>query len=199
MKERIPSPAWVPALQYLQKRIAVRGKVRLGRRVHLGLGTTLWAPNGLTVGDDVYVGRFCSIECDGTIGSGTLIGNYVAFVGRYDHDWRQLGVPMVASPWIGNPDYHGAGLEDHVDVGPDVWIGHGAILLAGAHVGRGAIIAAGSVVTKDVVPYAIMAGNPARPTGERLAESEQAEHERLLQERWGIQHDELRLRIQPRG
>lgn len=186
MKERIPSPAWVPALQYLQKRIAVRGKVRLGRRVHLGLGTTLWAPNGLTVGDNVYVGRFCSIECDGTIGSGTLIGNYVAFVGRYDHDWRTLGVPMAASPWIGNPDYQGVGLGEHVEVGPDVWIGHGAILLAGTRVGRGAIVAAGSVVTRNVDPYGIVAGNPIRVVGERLPDSERAEHERLLRERWGV-------------
>jgi len=176
----------VPVLQYVQKRIAVRGKVRLGQRVHLGLGTTLWAPSGLTVGDDVYVGRFCSVECDGAIGNGTLIGNFVACVGRYDHDWRKLGVPMAASPWIGNADYQGAGLEDRIDVGQDVWIGHGAILLAGAHVGRGAIVAAGSVVTSHVAPYAIVAGNPVRSIGERLPGSELAEHERLLRERWGV-------------
>lgn len=49
-----------------------------------------------------------------------------------------------------------------VTVGHDVWIGHGAIVLPGRKVGNGAVIAAGAVVTKDVAPYTIVAGNPAR-------------------------------------
>ena len=44
----------------------------------------------------------------------------------------------------------------------DVWIGYGAIILSGVHIGQGAVIAAGSIVTKDIPPYAIAAGNPAR-------------------------------------
>jgi acetyltransferase-like isoleucine patch superfamily enzyme len=186
MKDRIHSPAWVEPIQRLQKRIAVRGNVRLGQRVHIGLGSSLWAPHELTVGDDVYVGRFCTIECDGAIGSGSLLANHVAFVGRHDHDWRKVGVPIVAAPWIGNAEYRGPGVEQRVEVGVDVWIGHGAIVLGDTRVGRGAIIAAGSVVAKDVAPYDIVAGNPARTVGERLPEGARAEHERVLAERWGI-------------
>ena len=49
-----------------------------------------------------------------------------------------------------------------VVVGHDVWVGHGAIILPGRTIGTGAVVGAGAVVTKDVAPYAIVAGNPAR-------------------------------------
>jgi phosphonate metabolism protein (transferase hexapeptide repeat family) len=49
----------------------------------------------------------------------------------------------------------------HVNVGHDVWIGHGAILLPGVTIGHGAVIGAGAVVTRDVAPYSIVLGTPA--------------------------------------
>ena len=52
----------------------------------------------------------------------------------------------------------------------DVWIGYRAIILSGVHIGQGAIIAAGAVVTKDVPPYAIVAGVPARIVKYRFSE-----------------------------
>jgi phosphonate metabolism protein (transferase hexapeptide repeat family) len=55
-----------------------------------------------------------------------------------------------------------------VTVGHDVWIGHGAILLPGVRVGTGAVIGAGAVVTKDVEPYTIAIGVPARPLRPRF-------------------------------
>ena len=55
-------------------------------------------------------------------------------------------------------------------VGHDVWIGHGAILLPGVTVGTGAVIGAGAVVTKDVAPYTIVVGVPARPLRLRFPE-----------------------------
>jgi phosphonate metabolism protein (transferase hexapeptide repeat family) len=57
-----------------------------------------------------------------------------------------------------------------VHIGHDVWIGHGAIILPGRRVGTGAVIAAGAIVTKDVAPYTIVGGNPARPIKRRFAE-----------------------------
>jgi virginiamycin A acetyltransferase len=61
-----------------------------------------------------------------------------------------------------------------------VWIGYGAIILSGVHIGHGAIIAAGSVVTKDVEPYIIVAGVPAHNIGERFSKEEIMLHERNL-------------------
>lgn len=162
----------------------MRGNVQLGREVHMGLGSVLWAPRGLLVGDEVYIGRFCTIECDGRIGNGCLIGNYVGLVGRNDHDWRQVGVPIAAAPWVGNPDYKLPLEGSRVDIGSDVWIGHGAVVLSGVTIGRGAIVAAGAIVTKDVGAYDIVAGNPARLVGERFTSGQRSQHERALAERW---------------
>ena len=53
-------------------------------------------------------------------------------------------------------------IEDAVEIGHDVWIGHGAIILPGVKIGHGAVVAAGAVVTKDVAPHAVVAGVAAR-------------------------------------
>lgn len=165
----------------------MRGNVELGEDVHLGLGSALWAPRRLVVEDGVYIGRGCTVECDGVIGRGSLLANRVALVGRADHEVTRPGVPAARSPWIGNPDYRGPGLDLRVVVGPDVWIGYGAIVLTGVTVGRGAIVAAGSVVRDDVEPYAIVAGNPAAAVGRRFGGDEEiAAHERGLADRCGI-------------
>jgi phosphonate metabolism protein (transferase hexapeptide repeat family) len=56
-----------------------------------------------------------------------------------------------------------------VTIGHDVWIGHGAIIMAGRDVGTGSVIGAGAVVTKDVAPYTIVAGIPAKPIKRRCS------------------------------
>ena len=59
--------------------------------------------------------------------------------------------------------------SSHVSIGHDVWIGHGAIVIAGNSIGTGAVVGAGAVVTKDVPPYMIAVGNPARLLRPRFA------------------------------
>lgn len=80
-----------------------------------------------------------------------------------------------------------------VTIGHDVWIGHGAVVLPGRAIGTGAVVGAGSIVTRDVAPYTIVVGNPARLVRRRF-EPEIAEGmERLAW--WDWSHDELRAAL----
>ena len=66
-------------------------------------------------------------------------------------------------------------------VGHDVWLGYSALVLPGVTIGHGAVVAAASVVARDVAPYAVVAGNPARVVRWRFSEDEV---ERLLRAAW---------------
>jgi acetyltransferase-like isoleucine patch superfamily enzyme len=169
--------------QWIYRFYGVRKNVSVGSSVHIGIGSIVDSYNGLTVGNDTYIGKFCTVECDGNIGSGVMLGNCVGLIGRYDHDFHTVGKNIRESPWIGDTEYAGPGKGLRIVVGDDVWIGYGSIVLSGVTIGRGAIVAAGSVVTKDVEPYAIVAGNPARKLAERFTRSQIIEHEWALAQR----------------
>jgi phosphonate metabolism protein (transferase hexapeptide repeat family) len=74
--------------------------------------------------------------------------------------------------------------EHRVIIGPDVWIGHGAVLMPGVSVGTGAIIGSGSVVTKNVPDYAIVAGNPAKLIRRRVSEETESALKRIAWWDW---------------
>ncbi|WP_075291797.1 DapH/DapD/GlmU-related protein [Pararhizobium arenae] len=81
--------------------------------------------------------------------------------------------------------------RDHrVVIGHDVWIGHGATILPGVSVGNGAVIGAGAVVSKDVAPYTIVGGVPARLIRERFGSDIAARFEKLAW--WDWDHGKLR-------
>lgn len=154
--------------------------VKIGRNTTFGRGTVFWAPNELRIGNNVYIGKYCTLQADIEMGSNIDIANNVGLIGKYDHDYSMVGVTIKDAPWIGDRDYAFKGKGQKIIVEDDVWIGYGSVVFTGVHVGRGAIIAAGSIVTKDVPPYAIVAGNPAKIIGQRFTEEEIKEHERAL-------------------
>lgn len=107
---------------------------------------------------NVKLGKYSSIGINCSIGSETVIGDYVmmgpdVYIFTVNHETSDTLIPMKKQ---GNTTVRG------VTIGNDVWIGARSIILPGIKIGDGAIIGAGSVVTKDVPPYAVVGGNPAK-------------------------------------
>ena len=114
------------------------------------------------IGDKLIIGKFCQIGADVEFvmnGANHQMSAVSTFPFYTMEGWEQ-------SPPV-EKDMHWKG--DTV-VGNDVWIGQNATILPGVHIGDGAIIGASSVVAKDVEPYTIVAGNPAKPIRKRFGD-----------------------------
>ncbi len=155
------------------------GNVKIGKGTTFGRGTVFYAPNETRIGNNVYIGKYCTLETDIIMGDDILLGNNVGLIGKYDHDFTKVGVSIKDSPAIRDADYDFKGKGLKVEIENDVWIGYGSIIVSGVKVGRGSIVAAGSVVTRNVPPYSIVAGNPARVVKMRFTEEEIKEHEKI--------------------
>lgn len=94
------------------------------------------------------------------------IGNYVSiadgvtFLTGGNHQYDGITTFPVKVKFLGHPKE--ALTNGKIHVGDDVWIGHNVLILSGVHIGQGSIIGAGSVVTKDISPYSIVGGSPAK-------------------------------------
>ena len=108
------------------------------------------------VGEHSYVSEYCHISQYTKIGRYSSIGN-LCTIGAQPH----LMDGLTTYPYV-YPDQTIIDNFKKTAVGNDVWIGSNSVVLAGVTIGDGAIIGAGSVVTKDVAPYAIVAGVPVR-------------------------------------
>jgi acetyltransferase-like isoleucine patch superfamily enzyme len=135
---------------------------------HAGARVRIWARKTLIIGKDLYIGRDSFIETDCIIGDYVIIGNKVGIVGRYDHNYQQIGTPVRLASAIRDHDYNWKGKDLVTVIGNDVWIGYGATIMQGVKINDGAIIAAGSVITRDVDAYCIYGGNPARKIKDRF-------------------------------
>lgn len=135
---------------------------------HSGIRVRLWAKSRLEIGENFYIGRDSFIETDCVIGNNVIFANRVAVVGKYDHNYQQIGTPIRLASSIRDSDYSWKGLNLVTQIGNDVWIGYGATIMQGVVINDGAIIAAGSVVTKEVEAYSIYGGNPAKKIANRF-------------------------------
>ncbi len=119
------------------------------------------------------VGAYCSIADQVTI----LLG------GEHRTDWITT-FPFPAFRPSKTPRHEVSVSKGNVTIGNDVWIGFGVTILSGVTIGNGAVIGARSVVTKDVPPYAVAAGSPARVIRERFSAVEIAALERIAWWNW---------------
>ena len=156
----------------------------IGKNFHFGLGVKIWAKNKIEIGENFYLGRFSQIECDTIIGNNVIMGNHVALVGKYDHNFMQIGTPIRLSSQIRDKDYNWLGNKSEVIIEDDVWLGYGVIVISGVKISKGSIVAAGSVVTKDIEPYSIYAGNPARFIKKRFNNQQQEMHESKMNKKY---------------
>lgn len=131
---------------------------------------------GSTISRDIeagaysFIGPGSSIYPKVHIGKLTMLAGKVTIVGG-DHNYRKPGLPTVFS---------GRDKLEPTYIGDDVWIGTHTIIMTGVRIGNGAIVAAGSVVTKDVEPYTIVGGVPAKFIKMRFTEDEIKQHEQML-------------------
>ncbi len=155
-------------------------KYSFGKNAYIGRFVYLWAKHNITIGDNFYIGKFSQIECDAEIGNNVIFANHVGLVGRYDHHYQQIGIPIRLSSQIRDNDYNWKGQNEKLIIEDDVWVGYGAIILSGVKIGQGSIIAAGAVVTSDVQTFSIYGGVPAKKIRDRFEnDSDLKEHIRL--------------------
>jgi len=120
------------------------------------------------------IGKFCSIGPNCRIGLGvhptrSYVSTHPIFYSKQSH----VGVTFADKNYIDE--------FEEIYIGNDVWIGANVLIKDGVKIGDGAIIGAGSIVTKDVKPYAIVAGNPAKLIRYRFSEEQ---IEKLLETKW---------------
>ena len=135
------------------QRFAMIYHSKMGDYSYVGRNFTCWYAN---------IGKFCSISWN--------VG-----IGGANHDYNRITQhAFLYAPQFGileqgqKPGYNR--FESSCEIGNDVWIGCNAVICRGVHIGNGAVIGAGAVVTKDVEPYTIVGGVPAKVIKRRCSE-----------------------------
>lgn len=136
-----------------------------------------------------YVGPDCYIYPGVRIGKYTMLANDVRILGG-DHYYKKAGKPIIFS---------GRDMLKPTLIGCDVWVGAYSLIMSGVKIGNGAIVAAGSVVTKDVAPYTIVGGAPAKFIKMRFDENQIALHEEMLKKPYRDMKDRTILRAKDKN
>lgn len=145
-----------------------------------------------TVGDFSYISRDCEV-------AETTIGKFCAIaasarIGPPEHPMKRPTIHRFTycpeyydATQTRDAGFFAARRAARVTIGHDVWIGHGVTVLAGVTVGDGAVLAAGTVVAKDVAPYTIVGGVPAKPIRARFPAEIAARLQRIAWWDWSFE------------
>jgi len=126
----------------------------------------------------IIIGKYCAISGDVVFQGLNHSMNYPCMQMKYYKEVTGKDLPTES--------------KGTIDIGHDVWIGTRALILSGVNIGSGAVVGAGSVVTKDVEPYSIVVGNPAKHIKYRFPKKI---IERLLEIKWwNLDRDDERLK-----
>ncbi|MFD0857363.1 DapH/DapD/GlmU-related protein [Roseovarius aquimarinus] len=168
----------------------------LGRFVEIGDGVVM---DHSEMGDYSYCMRLCDIA-NARIGKFANIAS-MARIGATDHPLDRASLHhfmyRAASYWPDAEDeaaFFERRRARRVTIGHDTWIGHGALIRPEVTIGTGAVVGAGSVVTRDVAPYSIVAGNPARAIRDR--QPPEIAERLIALGWWDWSHDALRLALE---
>lgn len=130
----------------------------------------------ISISKDLRMGKYGFIGVNSWICPNVILGNYVIIAPQLailggDHIYNTPGTPIIFS---GRSEVKKTIIQD------DVWIGYRVIINSGVIIGKGAVIASGSVVTKNVPPYTIVGGNPAKVIKLRFLPSQKLIHDKML-------------------
>lgn len=131
--------------------------MRIGRHVGIFRGSTIIRPDQIEIGDNCIVGFQCFLggEAGLYIGNNVNISSFSVLLGG----WHDINSPTFAA------ELRPTVIEDYA------WLATRVTIMSGVRIGRGAVVAAGAIVTKDVPPYAVVAGVPAKQISERKPEA----------------------------
>ena len=126
---------------------------KIGKRTIIDIGWYVMGQQKLKIGPQCHINRNCMLDARGglTIGNNVSVSHNVCFV-TGSHDYNTPDFKYVDGPII---------------VDDNVWIGLNVTILKNVHIGEGAVVAAGALVTKDIPPFEVWGGVPAKKIGER--------------------------------
>jgi virginiamycin A acetyltransferase len=154
-------------------------RVEISGAVSIGYSTSLWGPDIEIHSrrNPIRIGNYCSIA------RGVSMYEYM-------HDLGRLSSYYVGRNILGLPLEEEIESKGPIQIGHDVWIGAYAHVMSGVRVGNGAVVAANAVVTRDVQPFAVVGGSPARILKYRFDDQTRARIQALAW--WDWDHEQVR-------